>query len=77
MLLSSRQQAEGAAAAGNRSVATPNVGTADAEFLKTMLAQTRRERASALLSVPAGATDVRMYRVWIANGINDLVIQPR
>jgi hypothetical protein len=59
---------------GIRSTSTANVGEADAAFVRTMLRQTRGEHARVLHSLPPGITDVRMFRVWVANGLNNVTL---
>src|SRR5206468_9047982 len=49
---------------GNRSTATPNVGEVGPAFIRTLLSHTRGEQPSILRALPAGVTDVRMFRVW-------------
>jgi hypothetical protein len=61
---------------GIRSTATANVGTPDSASLLVALRHARAETATPLSSVPAGITDVRLFRVWIANGINNITINP-
>jgi hypothetical protein len=46
----------------------PDIGTADREFILTMLASTRSERPRRLTPVPAGATDARFFRVMSTQG---------
>ena len=62
---------------GNRSAATPNTGSADAAFIRDMLGHTRGEIPATPYALPAGITDVRLFRVWVANGINNIVISGR
>ena len=57
---------------GNRSTATPDTGPADPAFIREMLAHTRAEMPARLQALPAGVTDVRLFRVWVANGINNV-----
>src|SRR5437867_11418640 len=57
---------------GNRSTATPDTGPADPAFIREMLAHTRAEMPARLQAFPAGVTDVRLFRVWGANGINNV-----
>src|SRR5262249_50068788 len=60
---------------GNRSGTTTNVGLSDAKFLREMLSHTRSEMPTLLKTLPAGLTDVRLFRVWVANGLNNLTLQ--
>jgi hypothetical protein len=57
---------------GNRSTSTPNVGQADPSFIRSMLSHTRGERPAALRALPSGVTDVRIFRVWVINGLNNI-----
>jgi hypothetical protein len=43
----------------------PNQGTASPNFLRSMLASTRTEKPDALAPLPAGVTDVKLYRLAI------------
>ncbi|PYR28226.1 MAG: hypothetical protein DMF98_03600 [Acidobacteria bacterium] len=60
---------------GNRSTATKDEGEIDPVFIEDMLNQARRERAGPLSALSAGVTDVRMFRVWVANGLNDVILK--
>jgi len=42
-------------------------GSCDDAFLRDMLAETRRKQFRSLNTVPAGATDLRMYHVSVEN----------
>jgi hypothetical protein len=42
-------------------------GTEDPGFLREMLAQTRKERPRLITAVPDGATDLRLYRVFVTH----------
>jgi hypothetical protein len=57
---------------GTRSAPTTNSGVADAAFLRTMLSHARHETPATLSELPAGVTDVRLFRVWVANGLNNI-----
>jgi hypothetical protein len=61
-LLESMQYTPGG---GGRPV--PDVGAADSDFLRRMLAPTRSTKAEPLTTVPAGLTDVRLYRIGVSN----------
>src|SRR5262249_39950391 len=53
---------------------TPNIGTLDDTFVKDMFAQTRGEEPRMLTALPAGVTDLRLFRVYVGNsGTNNLV----
>jgi hypothetical protein len=62
---------------GTRSAQAGNIGLADPEFVRMMLAHARRERPAVLQSLPRGVTDVRMFRVWVANGVNNVALEAR
>jgi hypothetical protein len=57
-----------------RSVPAANVGTADADFLRTMLRHTREEWLAPLTSLPPHVTDVRMFRVLLQRGLENIRI---
>ena len=61
-------------AKANRSSATPNLGTADATFIDALLQHTRTTMPGALVPLPPGVTDVRMFRVWVTNGVNNITL---
>ena len=71
VLLNSRQLSR---LPGNRSAASTNVGPAGAAFIRDMLSHTRGEKPEALKAVPSGISDVRLYRVWVANGLNNITL---
>src|SRR5262249_22747907 len=53
---------------------TPNMGTLDDTFVKDMFVQTRGEEPRMLAELPAGVTDLRLFRVNVSNfGTNNLV----
>jgi hypothetical protein len=60
---------------GNRSVPTKDDGEANPAFIESMLSHTRTERAEPLRALPAGVTDVRIFRVWVANGLNNVTLK--
>jgi hypothetical protein len=53
---------------GGGATPMPNIGTADPEFIRAMIASTRAERPRPLTPVPAGATDARFFRVMSTQG---------
>ncbi len=71
VLLNSRQIS---ALPGNRSAATPDVGLADPAFIRNMLSHTRSETSAVLNALPAQITDLRSFRVWVANGLNNITL---
>jgi hypothetical protein len=60
---------------GNRSVATKENEEIDPAFVERMLSHTRFEHAGPLRALPAGVTDLRMFRVWVANGLNNVTLE--
>ncbi len=52
---------------GGGGTPVPDVGKADVNFIRQMLAQTRSARPKPLATVPPEATDVRLYRVGVSN----------
>ncbi len=61
---------------GNRSAQAPEIGSADSGFLRRMLAHARREIPSILAVLPPQVSDVRLFRVWIENAANNMVLEP-
>ena len=59
---------------GNRSTATADAGPADPAFIRLMLSHTRGERPEILRALPSRVTDVRFFRVGVANGINNITL---
>ena len=59
---------------GNRSIASANVGAGGGPFIETLLAHTRGESPRALTPLPIGVTDVRMFRIWVTNGVNNITL---
>ena len=57
-----------------RSVPAADAGTADPDFLRTMLRHAREERPVALTAVPANATDVRLFRVLVQGSLENVRI---
>jgi hypothetical protein len=45
----------------------PDEGTDDPNFLREMLAQTRKERPRLLTAIPDSVTDARFYRIYVCN----------
>ncbi len=52
---------------GGGGTPVPDMGKADPDFLRRMLAQTRSAKPKPLTTVPPEATDVRLYRVGVSN----------
>jgi hypothetical protein len=59
---------------GIRSAPTPNVGNSDPAFIREMLSHARREHPAPLTARPDGVSDVRLFRVWVANGLNGITL---
>jgi hypothetical protein len=57
---------------GSRTSPTPDSGVVDRAFVGDMLAHTRAEMPGRIEPLPAGITDVRLYRVWVSNGRNNI-----
>lgn len=57
---------------GCATVETANSGTTGNTFVTTMMAQARAEQTPMLAALPAGVTDVRLFRVSANLGINDI-----
>jgi hypothetical protein len=60
----------------NRSIASPNTGEAPGAFVEAMLEHARREAPGALSPLPSGVTDVRMFRVSVTGGLNNVTLNP-
>jgi hypothetical protein len=60
---------------GNRSVATKEKEENDPAFVERMLSHSRFEHAAPLRALPAGVTDVRTFRLWVANGLNNVTLE--
>ncbi len=61
---------------GGGGTPVPDVGTADVDFIRQMLAQTRFARPRPLDAVPPEATDVRLYRVGVSNAQAGIHLTP-
>jgi hypothetical protein len=59
---------------GIRSAASENSGSADPVFIRMMLAQTRGEHPVTLSPLGDGISDVRMFRVWVSGGLNNIAV---
>jgi hypothetical protein len=49
-----------------------DIGTPSADYLRTMLAQTRNTKPPVVLPLAPGVTDLRIYRVELVGGLNGL-----
>ena len=59
---------------GVRTTATADTGGADPAFIRTMLAHARHERPAPLTALPLGVTDLRLFRVWVTNGLTNITL---
>ena len=58
-------------------LAVRDMGNVDPAFLRQMLVDARADvLPSPLTALPAGVSDVRIFRVWAANGLNNIIIRP-
>lgn len=57
---------------GCATVETANYGTTGNAYVTTMMTQARAEQTPMLVALPAGVTDVRLFRVSTNLGINDI-----
>ena len=62
--------------AGGGGKPVPDVGKADADFLRRMLAQTRYANPKPLDPVAPDLTDVRLYRVGVYNAQIGIHLEP-
>jgi hypothetical protein len=60
-----------------RSVQAANAGSAPADFLRTMLRHAREDRRAVLTARPADVTDVRMFRVLVQRGLENVRLAAR
>src|SRR5262249_34364057 len=72
-LLNSRQWTT---LAGRQTVPTPNQGTIDSTFVKSMIAQARGDHPPMLTPIANGVSDVRLYRVFAELGTSNIVLAP-
>jgi hypothetical protein len=57
---------------GGATIQIPNQGTIDNGFVRSMMEQARAEQIPVLTSIANGVTDVRLYRVFLRSGINNI-----
>ena len=74
LMLTARQRSRAGGLIPRGTVPLADVGTYDAGFVRTMLRDTRGVPAPSLEPAPPGATDLRMFRVWITGSANNLVL---
>jgi hypothetical protein len=58
-------------------VPAPDVGRADPDFLRAMLRHAREERPDVLTARPGNVTDVRMFRVLVQRGLENVRLAAR
>ena len=59
---------------GIRTAPTTNVGLGDAAFIRAMLSHARSQSPQPLTALPEGVTDLRLFRVWVSNGLNNITL---
>jgi hypothetical protein len=75
-LLNLRQRPERAGTLSAGSTRLDDVGRPEAEAWRRMLELTRSAKGPALLdAVPGSASDLRLFRVWISDGLTNLLLQ--
>jgi hypothetical protein len=58
-------------------MAVRDIGSVDAAFVRRMLADARAEvLPTPLTPLPSGVSDVRMFRVAVSNGLNNIIVKP-
>ncbi len=60
---------------GTGSNTAANIGIIDIDYIKDMLAHVRNVNSQILTPLAAGASDVRLYRVWSMNGLKGLELK--
>jgi hypothetical protein len=60
---------------GGGATRIPNIGQADAMFIRNMMRQTRMEKPQPLSPVPEGKTDVRLFRVLVSQTQNGMQLR--
>ncbi|TDH19745.1 hypothetical protein EXU57_22870 [Segetibacter sp. 3557_3] len=61
--------------AGTGSKEMANIGQVDVKFISSMLEPGRNVHSEVLAPLPAGVTDVRLYRVWTHFGVKGIDLQ--
>jgi len=74
LMMTARQRSKAGGLIPRGTVPLPDVGRYDADFVRTMLRDTRSIPAPSLEPARPGATDIRMFRVWITGSANNLVL---
>ena len=73
-LLQSMNASPNADPIGGTAYPTPNTGTLDDAFLRDMFAQTRGAEPHLLTDLPAGVTDLRIFRVGVGSSGTDNIV---
>jgi hypothetical protein len=77
LMASTRQRTKVQGRFSPGTMAVRDLGTVDAAFVRRMLADARADvLPSPLVALPAGMSDVRMFRVWAGGGLNNIIIRP-
>jgi len=77
LMVNARQRTKSQGRLSPGTLAVRDTGTVDPAFVRQMLIDARTDvLPSALTASPANVTDVRMFRVSSANGLNNIVIRP-
>jgi hypothetical protein len=58
-------------------VPVANIGVLDAAFARRMLEDTRAVPRLRVEPAAAGAADLRMFRVWVQGGLQNVVLRGR
>lgn len=74
VLLNGRQQIGKGALLNPGSRLVADIGTADPDFIRSMLRETRAPVVPTLNQLTTGTSDVRMFRVWMTRGLTNLTV---
>ncbi|MGH9200664.1 MAG: hypothetical protein ACRD2A_05455, partial [Vicinamibacterales bacterium] len=74
LLVNGRQFVDPVPLLGPGSRLTPNIGTIDPDFIRSMLQDARATISPTLNALSRDSSDVRIFRVWISRGVNNLKI---
>jgi len=74
LMMTARQRSKAGGLIPRGTMPLPDVGHYDADFVRSMLRDTRSIPAPSLDPAPPGATDIRMFRVWITGSANNLIL---
>jgi pectin methylesterase-like acyl-CoA thioesterase len=77
LMLNARQRSKAGGFIPRGTTALADIGTLDAAYVRAMLRDVRALPEPSLEPVPAGATDLRLFRVWMTGGSNNLVLSGR